>query len=157
VLFPRRYLALGLAAAIVMSSALLIGVGGVGAQQSVELPDEAKAFLERDQVPRWANLIETGGKLFEEGSCVRCHGEGGSGGRYAPDLTDSEWVQSSGDLAGIRETILWGVRRRDFADETRRFQMNPSGGMDIEWEDYDALAIYVWTLSNGTFLPQRQR
>ena len=119
------------------------------------VPDEVKAFLERDQVRRWANLIETGGKLFAEGSCTRCHGEGGSGGRFAPDLTDDEWVQSSGDLAGIRETIFWGVRRKDFADESRRFQMNPGGGMEIEWADYDALAVYVWTLSNGTFLPQR--
>jgi len=136
----RRDVALALVAAV-LTSVALFAVGGTASaqQQRVELPDEVKVFMERDQVRRWANLIETGGKLFEEGSCVRCHGEGGSGGRSGPDLTDSEWVQSDGDLAGIRETIFWGVRRRDFADETR----------------YDALAIYVWTLSNGTFLPQR--
>jgi len=154
-LSSRRYLALGLTVAIVTSAVLFIGVGSAAAQQSVELPDEVKTFLERDQVRRWASLIETGGKLFDEGSCARCHGEGGTSGRNGPDLTDSEWVQSDGDLAGIRETIFWGVRRKDFADESRRFQMNPGGGMDIEWADYDALAIYVWTLSNGTFLPQR--
>ena len=152
---PRRYLALGLAAAVVITAGLFVGANSARAQQGVELPDNAKAFLERNQVRRWANLIETGGKLFEEGSCVRCHGEGGTGGRWAPDLTDDEWVQSEGDLAGIRETIFWGVRRRDFADESRRFQMNPGGGMEIDWDDYDAMAIYVWTLSNGTFLPQR--
>ncbi len=147
---------LGLAAAVVTSALLLADAGSAGAQQArVELPENVKEFLERDQVRRWANLIETGGKLFDEGSCARCHGEGGSGGRSGPDLTDAEWVQSDGDLAGIRETIFWGVRRKDFADESRRFQMNPGGGMEIEWADYDALAIYVWTLSNGTFLPQR--
>jgi len=152
----RRTLSLGLAAVIVTSVLLSIGVGTAGAQQRrVELPDEVKVFLERDQVRRWANLIETGGKLFKEGSCARCHGEGGTSGRSGPDLTDSEWVQSDGDLAGIRETIFWGVRRKDFADETRRFLMNLGGGMDLEWADYDALAIYVWSLSNGTFLPQR--
>jgi mono/diheme cytochrome c family protein len=152
----RRNLALALVVAV-LTSAVPFAVGGTaGAQQQrAELPDEVKVFLERDQVRRWANLIETGGKLFNEGSCARCHGEGGTSGRNAPDLTDSEWVQSDGGLAGIRETIFWGVRRKDFADESRRFQMNPGGGMDIEWADYDALAIYVWTLSNGTFLPQR--
>ncbi len=151
----RRSLILGLAAAIVTSSALLIGVSGAGAQEGVELPDDVKMFLERDQVRRWAGLLESGGKLFAEGSCARCHGEGGSGGRFGPDLTDTEWVQSSGDLAGIRETIFWGVRRKDFANEGSRFQMNPGGGMDIEFADYDALAAYVWSLSNGRFLPER--
>ncbi len=152
----RRALIPGLAVLVLMSVVPVVGGDSVVAQQRrVELPDEVKMFLERDQARRWTNLIETGGKLFNEGSCARCHGEGGTSGRNAPDLTDSEWVQSDGGLAGIRETIFWGVRRKDFADETRRFQMNPGGGMDIEWDDYDALAIYVWTLSNGTFLPQR--
>lgn len=143
--------------AVVVTSAVVLAGGAVASaqQQRPELPDNVKEFLERDQVRRWANLIETGGKLFAEGSCTRCHGEGGTAGRNGPDLTDSEWVQSDGDLAGIRETIFWGVRRKDFADETRRFQMNPGGGMDLEWGDYDALAAYIWTLSNGTSLPQR--
>jgi len=152
----RRDLALGVVAVVLTSGLMLMSGGDATAQQArVELPDNVKAFLERDQVRRWANLIQTGGELFSEGSCGRCHGEGGSGGRSGPDLTDSEWVQSEGDLAGIRETIFWGVRRKDFADETRRFQMNPGGGMELEWGDYDALAAYVWTLSNGTSLPQR--
>ncbi len=56
---------------------------------------------------------------------------------------------------GIRETVFWGVRRREFADASPRFQMNPGGGMDLEWEDFDALAAYVWSLNNGTFLPER--
>ena len=70
-------------------------------------------------------------------------------------LVGEEWVQSDGSLMGIRETIFWGVRRKDFADPNRRFQMNPGGGMDLEWSDYDAMAAYVWSLSNGTFLPER--
>lgn len=66
--FPRRYLGLGLAAAILTSSVLLIGVGSVGAQQSVQLPDDVKVFLERDQVRRWANLIETRGRGLQVGT-----------------------------------------------------------------------------------------
>ena len=111
--------------------------------------------MERDQVRRWAVLLESGVKLFSEGFCARCHGDGGSGGRWAPDLADDTWLQSKGDLEGIRDTIFWGVRRRDFGDSSLRFEMNPGGGMDPEWEDYDALAAYVCSLSNGTFLPER--
>ena len=152
----RRDLNLGLVAVILISGLMLASGGTASAQQErVQLPDNVKAFMERDQVRRWADLIQTGGELFAEGSCGRCHGDGGSGGRSGPDLTDSAWVQSAGDLAGIRETIFWGVRRKDFADETRRFQMNPGGGMELEWGDYDALTAYVWSLSNGTSLPQR--
>ena len=50
---------------------------------------------------------------------------------------------------------MWGVRRRDFADPSRRFQMNPSGGMELTHEDRQALTAYIWSLSNGTHLPGR--
>ena len=63
-------------------------------QQAPQLPAEVSEWLERDQVQRWAQMIQTGEKLFAEGSCANCHGEGGSGGRFGPDLTDAEWVQS---------------------------------------------------------------
>ncbi len=140
---------------VALAAASLYGRQTVGAQEQAELPDGVQQWMERDQVRRWAGLLEGGEKLFNEGSCARCHGEAGSGGRFGPDLTDATWVQSEGDLGGIRETIFWGVRRRDFSDSSLRFEMNPGGGMDPEWEDYDALAAYVWSLSNGTFLPER--
>jgi Cytochrome C oxidase, cbb3-type, subunit III len=123
--------------------------------QEVELPGEVGEWLERDQVQRWAAMIEEGDSIFNSRSCRRCHGDSGSGGRNGPDLSDSEWVQSDGSLEGIRETIFWGVRRRDFADPNRRFQMNPGGGVDLTWQQYASLAAYVWTLSNGTHLPER--
>jgi mono/diheme cytochrome c family protein len=149
---PLALVTLALAFGLVLPAA---GTANGQERQMPELPDTVKTFMERDQVRRWANLIETGGKLYAEGSCTRCHGEGGTSGRSGPDLTDAEWVQSDGSLDGIRETIFWGVRRKDFADPNRRFQMNPGGGMDLEWDDYDALAAYVWSLSNETGLPQR--
>ena len=64
-------------------------------------------------------------------------------------------MQSDGDLEGVWDTIFWGVRRRDFADESRRFEMNPQGGMELEWDEIGALAAYVWSLNNGDFLPRR--
>lgn len=135
---------------------LLLPGGDAAAQAGeVVLPDEVSSWLARDQVRRWAVMLEEGDSLFNTGSCQRCHGEGGTGGRFGPDLTDTEWVQGDGSLEAIRETIFWGVRRRDFADPSRRFEMNPGGGLDPTWEQYASLAAYVWSLSNGTHLPGR--
>jgi cytochrome c553 len=146
--------------ATIAVATLAIAAGGMIApataqQQMPELPEEVKSWMERDQVFRWAQLIQKGKDLYTEGSCGRCHGPDATGTGRAPDLTDDTWVQSDGSLEGIRETVMWGVRRRDFSDPNLRFEMNPSGGMDLEWDDMAAVAAYVWTLSNGTFLPQR--
>lgn len=62
-------------------------------------------------------------------------------------------VQSDGDLQGIWDTIFWGVKRDDFSDPARRFEMNPGGGARLEWDELSAVAAYVWSLSNGTYLP----
>lgn len=124
------------------------------AQQRPELPDAVKDWLARDQVQRWALQLETGEKLFNEGVCARCHGQAGAEGRFGPDLTDDEWVQSDGSLLGIRETIRWGVRTEDLSDPERPFML-PSGGMQLSGEDLQAITAYVWSLSNGTFLPER--
>lgn len=149
--FPVAFALLaGLAAPV-----LWTGREAAAQQQAPQLPAEVSEWLERDQLRRWGQMIRTGEELFSEGSCANCHGEGGSGGRFGPDLTDAEWVQGDGDLEGIRQVIFWGVRRRDFADPGRRFEMNPQGGMDLEWEEIGAMAAYVWSLNNGTFLPQR--
>lgn len=140
---------------LAMTAACLLVAGPAFAQERPELPQEVKDWLERDQFRRWASMLETGKGLFAEGTCTRCHGEAGAGGRSGPDLTDAEWVQSDGSLEGIRETIFWGVRRRDFADPSRRFEMNTVGGMNLEWDEVRALAAYVWSLSHEAGLPQR--
>lgn len=138
---------------------LLLGLsaaaGAAAAQERPELPDEVKAWLEADQARRWAAQLERGEKLFEEGVCAKCHGSGGTNGRFGPDLTDDEWLHSDGGLVGIRSTILWGVRRQDLSDPRRPF-MTPSGGMQLDWADLTAISAYVWSLSHGTFLPEEQ-
>lgn len=145
--------------AVVLAIAIVAGIGGAlitsdaGAQmQRPELPDEVKTWLEVDQRQRWANMIRTGSELFNEGSCVRCHGDGGAGGNNGPDLTDAEWVQGDGSLAAVQDTIFWGVRRADFADPGRRFEMNPQGGMSFDRAELRSIAAYVWSLNNGNFL-----
>jgi mono/diheme cytochrome c family protein len=140
---------------------VLLGIATVGAGQAFAeenkspLPQSVKTWLEDDQVQRWSVLLETGKKKFNEGSCAKCHGTGGTGGKWGPDLTDDKWVQTDGSLEQIREVIMWGVRRSDFKDPNRRFEMNPSGGMMLEWDEMRALAAYVWSLNHGSFLPSR--
>lgn len=119
------------------------------------LPGEIREWMERDQVQRWAQLIAQGDSIFNGGSCARCHGAEGSGGRNGPDLADTTWTQSDGSLEGIRRTVFWGVRRELLTDPSWRFEMNPGGGLDLTWDQYAALAAYVWTRSNGTHLPAR--
>jgi len=120
------------------------------------LPANVRQWMESEQVQRWARLIQAGDSLFNQGSCTRCHREGGIGGERAPNLTDAQWDHSDGSLEGIRETIFWGVRRKDFKDPKRPFEMNPTGGMNLSWDEVRALAAYVWSLSNGNYLPQRR-
>jgi len=124
-------------------------------QEQQALPEEIRVWMERDQTQRWAAMIAEGDSIFNSRSCRRCHGEGGTSGRNGPDLTDAAWVQSDGSLEGIRRTIFWGVRREDFAGSEWRFEMNPGGGVDLSWEQYSSLAAYVWSLNNGTHLPER--
>lgn len=138
---------------VVMSMAVWSATAGA---QENPLPAEVQSWMEQDQLRRWGMLIQTGDSLFNNGSCMRCHGEAGTGGRNGPDLADANWVQSDGSLEQIRRTVFWGVKREDFSDGSGwRFEMNPAGGLDLEWTDYQALAAYVWSLSNGTFLPGR--
>ena len=138
----------------VATCSMIVAVAETQAQEA-QLPSDVREWLERDQMQRWGAMIEEGDSIFNSRSCRRCHGDAGSGGRNGPDLTDEVWVQSDGSLEEIRETIFWGVRRKDFSDPTRRFEMNPGGGIDLTWQQYASLAAYVWSLSNGTHLPGR--
>lgn len=144
-----------LVAAAVMATLPVVGISTVAAQRpEPELPQEVKDWLDRDRLQRWEQQLQTGEKVFADGVCSNCHGQGGSGGRFGPDLTDGEWLHSDGSLRGIRDTILWGVRREDLADPDSPFML-PSGGMQLPWEDLVALSAYVWSLSNGTYIPER--
>lgn len=96
----------------VMTGAASAGVAMTGAasaagaaspqQQEVTLPAEITTWLARDQVRRWAAMIEQGRTLFnDEGTCHFCHEQGGVGGPSGPDLNDAEWVQGDGSLENI--------------------------------------------------------
>ena len=95
-------------------------------------------------------MVAEGDSIFNNASCSRCHGDAGTGGNNGPDLTDDAWGQGDGSLESIQRTIFWGVRRELFSTPDWRFEMNPAGGLRLEWSQYASLAAYVWTLSNGS-------
>ena len=116
--------------------------------QRPELPQEVQEWMSTGWQFRFNRMVALGDSIFNNNSCARCHGDNGAGGRNGPDLTDAEWVQSDGSLEGVYETIFWGVRRRDLHDSTRRFQMNPKGGLNLTDDETRALAAYVWSLAH---------
>jgi mono/diheme cytochrome c family protein len=135
-------------ARLVVGAALATVLTAPAAAQRPEIDPVARAWLEAEVPIRWARMVEQGDSLFNNGTCRRCHGDGGVGGRRGPDLTDGEWAHGDGSLDAIFETIYWGVRKKDMVEQSRPFDMNPNGGMVIDWDLTRALAAYVWSLSH---------
>jgi mono/diheme cytochrome c family protein len=92
-------------------------------------------------------MIATGSGIFNSGSCQRCHMQGGQGSERAPALTDDEWLHSDGDLEGIRATIISGVAEDEFKGGDHPYPMYAMGGMELDEDALNALAAYVWSLS----------
>ena len=63
----------------------------------------------------------------------------------APNLTDSEWINTDGTFDGIVQTVITGVPE----PEQHPSPMLPKGGTAITDEDVRAVAAYVWSLSQG--------
>lgn len=117
----------------------------------------ARAQSSEDAVPDSVTpqRVLAGSKTFNTGSCIFCHAVAGRGsGRWAPDLSDKEWLHSEGDFDGIWTTIYWGVRKDEWKAKTpRRWEMHPKGGMSLDWEQTKELAAYVWTISHPSTHP----
>jgi mono/diheme cytochrome c family protein len=93
-------------------------------------------------------MIAEGRSLFGgAGICAACHGPEGKGvPNLGADLSDDEWLHSDGSWTGIAETILKGVA----ADKSSTGSvMPPKGGGSLSDEQVEAVAAYVWSLSNG--------
>lgn len=134
--------------AAMAAAALMIGPPSLAAQQAgggqVVVPDSVTPAR-----------VLAGSDLFNGRTCAVCHAIAGRGtGRWAPNLSDAEWLHSDGEYgdfnSGIFHTIFWGVKKEEFKARTpRRFAMFPRGGMmDINLEAVKALAAYVWTISH---------
>ena len=94
-----------------------------------------------------AAMVTEGEAIFMgAGICFTCHMEGGVGGPLAPNLTDDEWLNIDGSYESIVRNVMTGV------PEPKEYPgiMLPKGGSPITDEQVNAVAAYVWTLSNGS-------
>ena len=116
-------------------------------QPAVETSAAAEAAVDLD-FPEGvtAEMVSAGEQIFGgAGICFTCHLPGGVGGPLAPNLTDSEWINTDGTFDGIVQTVTTGVAE----PQQHPGIMLPKGGTAISDEDVRAVAAYVWSLSQG--------
>jgi mono/diheme cytochrome c family protein len=96
-----------------------------------------------------AKLIALGDSIFHGqaggGTCYVCHGQDAHGSAVAPNLTDGEWLNNDGTLAGITGTITSGVPKPTKAPAP----MPPMGGASLSPDQVKAVATYVHSLGGG--------
>jgi mono/diheme cytochrome c family protein len=96
-----------------------------------------------------AKLIALGDSIFHGqaggGTCHVCHGQDAKGSAVGPNLTDSEWLNNDGTLAGITGTITSGVPK----PKTAPAPMPPMGGASLNPDQVKAVATYVHSLGGG--------
>ena len=95
------------------------------------------------------DMVVLGDKIFHGqiagATCTGCHGSGGTGTPLGPNLTANRWLWSDGTLAGIAATIRVGVEQ----PRNYRSPMPAMGGAQLSADQVNAVAAYVWGLSNA--------
>jgi hypothetical protein len=96
-----------------------------------------------------AKLIAMGDEIFHGkvggATCYVCHGQDAKGSGVGPNLTDGEWLNNDGTLAGIMNTIRTGVPKPKVAPAP----MPPMGGVQLSADQLKAVATYVHSLGGG--------
>ncbi len=92
-------------------------------------------------------LVAEGQQIFGgAGRCSVCHGAGGAGGRFGPDLTDDDWAwidpASPSAMADLANVIRNGVTEPRVSDTG----MPPMGGGNLTDAQLNALAAYILSL-----------
>jgi mono/diheme cytochrome c family protein len=117
-------------------------------QPAAEAPAEAAPAMDLD-FPEGvtAEMVVAGEAVFTgAGICYTCHMPGGVGGPLAPNLTDSEWINTDGTYDGIVQTVTTGVSE----PQQHPGLMLPKGGSAISDAEVQAVSAYVWSLSQGS-------
>lgn len=90
-------------------------------------------------------MITQGDAIFHgSGLCFACHGNDAKGA-VGPNLTDDQWLHSTGGYNDIIKQISDGVTKEQSKTGTI---MPPKGGSDISDAEVKAVAAYVWSLSH---------
>ena len=101
-------------------------------------------------------MVVLGDRIFHGqmagASCTGCHGSGGTGTPLGPNLTANRWLWSDGTWAGIAATIRIGVPQ----PHNYRSPMPAMGGAQLSADQVNAVAAYVWGLSNVNAPPTTQ-
>lgn len=95
------------------------------------------------------------GKALFHGSarCDRCHGLGGRGSPYGPDLADAVWWHGPGSYEWLVREVTHGIP----ANLTVTGDPMPAhGGVPMSEGDARAVAAYVWMISHPAKPPLRQ-
>lgn len=139
---------------MVLSLAACGGGDAPAADEAEQAAPEAEAPAETEmamdmELPEGVTpaMVAEGQTVFMgDGICWTCHAEGGVGGPLAPDLTDDEWLNIDGSYESIVRNVTTGVL------EPKEYPgiMPPRGGTAITDDQVNAVAAYVWTLSNGS-------
>jgi mono/diheme cytochrome c family protein len=101
-------------------------------------------------------MVVLGDRIFHGqvagASCTGCHGSGGTGTPLGPNLTSNRWLWSDGTWAGIAATIRVGVPQ----PHNYRSPMPAMGGAQLSADQVNAVAAYIWGLSNPSAPPTTQ-
>ena len=91
-------------------------------------------------------MVEEGKGIYGgAGICMSCHGANGEGiPNLGANLTDDEWLHIDGSYESIVQNILEGVTAQQSSSGV---PMPAKGGTAITDDQVNAVAAYVWTLS----------
>jgi mono/diheme cytochrome c family protein len=94
-----------------------------------------------------AEQVALGNRIYHGqergGTCSGCHGADGKGSTIGPALTGEKWLWADGSVASFSKVIGAGV----VTPKEYPTGMPAKGGADLSQAEVDAVAAYVWTLS----------
>jgi mono/diheme cytochrome c family protein len=90
-------------------------------------------------------MVTAGQAIFTgKGMCITCHGPTATGTPLAPNLTDSEWLNISGEYADIQQVVTNGVP----TPRQHPSPMPPMGGAQLTQQEIQQVASYVYSISH---------
>lgn len=94
-----------------------------------------------------AEQVALGSRIYRglerSGTCQGCHGPDGKGSTLGPALTGEKWLWADGSVASLAKVIHEGV----VTPKQYPTGMPGNGGSELSDADVQAVAAYVWTLS----------
>ncbi len=92
------------------------------------------------------SAIAWGEELFHgSANCSACHGDGGRGTGYGPNITGALWLHGPGTYESLIEQVKHGVP----ASRSATGQAMPMRGWaSMSDDDVKAVAAYVWSISH---------